>query len=759
MSRRLCAATRFRARIGGRPEKSLSPRWVGLILLGGLLLPAIGLEPLGADTHAASAASELRATSATHLIVEPSDWLMESASSAAFSAAWTGVSGDCARVGGWFFWNESRAFLGGFLNTTSGPSVQFTAASAMTGEVNLTVRAASQFNCGNQSSTVQGVATVRITVVAPLVVSSLGSNATLLTPGASVALRGSIAGGLRPYHVRVSFGDGDETNLTAANPGAFSVDHAYPKGSYRPDVTVEDSGGAFVSSTLLNPLTFSDGPAIAIRYSVTDAELGRPLTLSSELLGIQGDLEYRWSVAGHQLATTSTVTFDDTYPVNFTASLEVIRVVPPLNLITLEVTTNLTIPVTPLPSLIWGPLPSQAEAGASISLGVTLHNGTSPYELHWQLPPSNLAGNLSVPVPGTYFLLLTPSTPGDFQLDATLTDGDGSELHLVLPFPVVEPPLELSVAANRSMVVGGVLETLQVAIAGGVGPFCWSVAPGEAAGSASPLEGVAGGDGTLVWSGLFQSVGNISFSIFLLDNASLSVSDLVEIAAVPPLVASLWVQVENETSDPELNATVALGGGLPPFHVALQISGSPWISSWLPSDGRFSWIDHANRTGAVAVGLQLSDAAQETLWENQSVVLPSNSTAAPSPPPTISTPVSATENEVWSTPLEILCAVAVGAVALLGLRAYFSRTRRDPLTPPTPAVDASEVLRRLVTAGDGIERGSLELLAEDAGLSLSQVRATIDRLVQDGVLRTELGLDGEELLTWVGAPPGPEKAA
>ncbi|MFZ1023665.1 MAG: hypothetical protein WAN87_05980 [Thermoplasmata archaeon] len=756
MNGRYRDATHLRALFRHQSEKPHQARWVGLIFLVGLLLPALGIEPVAAGTDAAGVVSEQQATSTARLAVEPSDWLMETGSSASFSAAWIGFSGDCTLVGAWFFWNESRSFVGGYLNSTSGSSVQLSAASAMTGVMNLTVRSAAQLTCNNQSRAVQGFATVRITVVAPLVVSPLASNVTVLTPGASVALHGSVAGGLRPYYVRASFGDGSETNLTVEAPGPFSLDHTYSNGSYRPEVTIDDSGGATVSSSLPIPLNVSEGPAIAIHSSVTAAELGRPLTLSSELLAIQGDLEYQWSVGGHVFATTSNVTFDDPYPANFTISLEVLRVVPPLYLVTFVITTALTISVDPLPSATWGPLPSQAEAGGLVSLGVAVDAGTSPYELRWQLVPSTLAGNLSLPVPGTYFLLLAPSTPGDFHLDATLTDADGGELHLFLPFPEVEPPLELSVDANRSTVIGGVLQTLQLAISGGVGPFWWNVVPSGAPVSASPLEGEADGDGTMVWSGLFQTVGNVSLSIFFLDNTSYSVSAYVELPALPTLTASFSVQVENGTSGPVLNATVALEGGLPPFHVALGTNGSPWVSSWVSTDGSYSWTDRVNQSGLVTVGLQLSDSALETLWENRSVVIPPNSTGgpAPLPPSELPTSITATGNNPWAFPLAILTGVAVGAIAFVGLRAYFSRTRRGPSPPPTPAVDASEVLRRLVTAGDGIERGSLELLAEDAGLSLSQVRATIDRLALDGVLRTELGVDGEELLTWVGAPPG-----
>jgi hypothetical protein len=74
------------------------------------------------------------------------------------------------------------------------------------------------------------------------------------------------------------------------------------------------------------------------------------------------------------------------------------------------------------------------------------------------------------------------------------------------------------------------------------------------------------------------------------------------------------------------------------------------------------------------------------------------------------------------------------------------RVRRDRL--PTPGPDPVAVLRRIIEPADGAERFTVELLAEEAGVPLAQVRSTIDRLVSEGRVHSESGADGEEVLSW-----------
>jgi len=64
------------------------------------------------------------------------------------------------------------------------------------------------------------------------------------------------------------------------------------------------------------------------------------------------------------------------------------------------------------------------------------------------------------------------------------------------------------------------------------------------------------------------------------------------------------------------------------------------------------------------------------------------------------------------------------------------------------------VLRRILEPADGADRSTVELLAEEAGIPLAEVRATIDRLVESGAIRSETSTEGEEVLAWSGeAPP------
>ena len=58
------------------------------------------------------------------------------------------------------------------------------------------------------------------------------------------------------------------------------------------------------------------------------------------------------------------------------------------------------------------------------------------------------------------------------------------------------------------------------------------------------------------------------------------------------------------------------------------------------------------------------------------------------------------------------------------------------------------MLKRIIEPADGAERFTVELLAEEAGVPLSIVRSTIDRLVGEGKVLAESGADGEEVLSW-----------
>jgi len=66
----------------------------------------------------------------------------------------------------------------------------------------------------------------------------------------------------------------------------------------------------------------------------------------------------------------------------------------------------------------------------------------------------------------------------------------------------------------------------------------------------------------------------------------------------------------------------------------------------------------------------------------------------------------------------------------------------------TPPPDPAAVLERLLRPADGADRLTIELLAEEEGIPLETVQETLDRLIREGVVRSESEPDGGEVLAW-----------
>jgi len=57
----------------------------------------------------------------------------------------------------------------------------------------------------------------------------------------------------------------------------------------------------------------------------------------------------------------------------------------------------------------------------------------------------------------------------------------------------------------------------------------------------------------------------------------------------------------------------------------------------------------------------------------------------------------------------------------------------------------------LLLPADGADRLTIEMMAEEQGIPLESVRTTIDRLIQEGRIRSEVDAGGGEVLAWENA--------
>jgi hypothetical protein len=87
-------------------------------------------------------------------------------------------------------------------------------------------------------------------------------------------------------------------------------------------------------------------------------------------------------------------------------------------------------------------------------------------------------------------------------------------------------------------------------------------------------------------------------------------------------------------------------------------------------------------------------------------------------------------------------------LGVTGLALVVARLRRRGPPAETPPSDPELVLERLISPSDGVDRFTIELLAEEEGVPIAVVRATLDRLIADGRVRSESDPDGGEVLAW-----------
>jgi len=92
--------------------------------------------------------------------------------------------------------------------------------------------------------------------------------------------------------------------------------------------------------------------------------------------------------------------------------------------------------------------------------------------------------------------------------------------------------------------------------------------------------------------------------------------------------------------------------------------------------------------------------------------------------------------------------VAVVAALLAAGATVAVLLRRRPSVTALPSPDPVAVLREVIEPSDGVDRGLVEMLAEERGVPSEVVRSTLERLKADGTVRSGRGSDGEEVLAW-----------
>lgn len=701
-----------------------SPCWIAAAVLGSVLLAA---PPSGVGREPPSAAP--RPLSGAIVEVTPGSRWLESGENVTLRAAWVDVPPGCSVQPIWFRWSIASGGSEGILGASNGSSVVFSSTSAATGTTVVSVRAAAVARCDGSQTAAIGRATAQVTVAAPLTLIGLQAAPDPRLPGERLELNGSVVGGSPPYRIDVAWGDGSST--TSAVAANFSLAHRYQSAAtYRPSVTVVDAVNAAVTGATLEPVFVSSVFAAAIEPTVAPAEVGLPVGFRvalvaaprnfSSVFGCDGGsaggnqspalLRYScvFSAAGTTRVTFEAVGASPPYPLAYTWLEE---------------------PVVPAPSLLLGVGRLTGETGETLYAPFDLAGGCPPYQLTWALVGAGTNGTLTLAADGRAYLPLASPRAGTFEVSLRVQDGRGAIGVAADSEVVFDAGLASQVAIATRDANGSLTVNLSASIAGGAPPFDWAVLASSTAPNASAGVGALDGDGAFAWNASWRGESPTWLVVLVVDRLGEAAGENLSIAAGD----ALRVSAEAHADGPGRVTLVAnVSGGAAPYSLLWSDGlGEAWNASARAAGLHLLNVSTGTRGfGAFTVRVTDADGRESTASANASW---SGDPTTGSPGPTVADGAAL-----------VLAAVA----AVLGLWELARRRRRSGGAPPPVPPDPVAVLREVIQPSDGVDRALVEMLAEERGVEAGIVRATLERLKQQGLVLSEVGFDGEEALSW-----------
>jgi hypothetical protein len=707
--------------------------WAPILCLASALVGAVALpvHPAGPQARDELQALPYSESGEVALTVDPSTWNMLGGSTTVLSAVWGAPAPACVLVPEWYRWTLPAPPLSGTLNRSSGAQVAFAADVSTPGRTTVVVSAAAVVECGSTESIQFATAFANVTVVAPLTLDGLSIDPAPLSPDQPTLLTAEVGGGDPPYSIEVNWTDGTTTVLSVLAPGMFTVPHAFPAGTFQPRLTALDSSGLVARATVPETLDVSATAAVALdpSHSVTDVDVPVAWNATIERAG---DLYVTTPECdgivtgspGFSNATEGSCTFR-------TVGSGSISIAVGMAFGQTLAGARSTELVVPSPTVQLGASSLPVEVGRPGYLIANVSGGVPPLSLVCVGPSIDDPVRLSSVADGPVAVPVEPLLPGleDFTVEVVDALGIASDpATVVVP---VAPALNVSLEFGHSLDSTGATLSAAGTVAAGPAPFVWIVAPSTVGPGAAAATGTLGGPGSFNWSGLYLLDGSLQVAVAVVDAAGEMVTAARPLPMAPPL-SVLATVVGNLSAPPdEAQVSLAITGGLPPFNVSIASStGATWNMS-SPSDGPAAWRLAFPAGGVVRLEIIVRDATGATASENTSVVL-----GVPHPAP--------------AAPASDAAVLALaGVIALVGLVAAgwgWVRHRRPHASPPPP--DPVSILRGIIAPADGADRSTVELLAEEAGVPLTTVRATLDRLIADGAVRSEVDGDGSEVVAW-----------
>jgi len=733
--------------------------WVRLAvdsaLFLGLLLTAVGTTnpPAASRPPAAFAiAYPPDTTPGTGFTIDPPSFWMQTGTSVTFQVLWTVDSPLCIAVPLWYWWSLGAGTATGFLNETGGSSALFTADSFSSGSVTVEARSVATLKCGVNETVLEQSAAAEVTIVVPLTVTGVELGPDLLLPGENATFNGTVLGGEPPYTLDLAWGDGTHTIVTQAGPGPFTINHTFSAGEYVPYLLSSDSAGDLVNRSVPEAVSVGTGFQVAVIPTSYVAEVGVPVEFLGEVRDApSGEValaDCTDGVVGPPVSPPgpNATGFSCTFSSPGTAV--VLFGEYPSQIGGASASAVLYETVVLPPEISVEPVVATGEAGSFATLEISLSGGDLPVSFDWNLTGNRSYGSAVVYSDGGGTLALPLVAPGTFAFDLRAIDALGGVGANDSVRVLTESHLEAHADPARSLAPTGVLALVTGSVVSGCPPFSWWVVPDFAPGNGTVENGSVGSVGEFSWNGSYAREGSLSVNVGVADACGSAWRTALSISLVPLLSAEFTAVPGPSSPNETIEINVSIQGGWPPFQLYVNASDSESWNQTLPSAGRDQCLLLTHGVGSLSLEVSVTDQLGSSSETQLTVMLPlSNPTRSSPPPPGNSSAPggSASVPAIEMVGLLASFVVPAGVATAVGL-AWHHRSRRGRDRPTGP--DPEETLKRIIEPAEGAERFTVELLAEEAGISLAVVRSTIDRLVSAGRIHSESGADGEEVLSW-----------
>lgn len=655
---------------------------------------------------------------------------MTGGSSAPATGTWIDVPPGCTLEPVWFQWWISTGGAEGAVAPTNRSATNFTGVIGATGTTTIEVASLGSVDCGANRTSVVRTANATFHVDAPLDILGFHTAVAPAGPPARVVAVGVLVGGDPPFSLAIDWGDGNVTNASRPSDGSFAIAGGGRPGGGQPIVTATDAAGLTARARSEENATASDGFVIALTPSSWTAEVGLPVSFriaatvpSSNYSTISvceddpvgplarsdalpgGGFSCTFASAG--TANVSVVAVEESFP--FAVS-----------------TAELHEPVAaPFAFAVGAPSELHGEVGRAAYVPISVTGGVAPIRLEWRFVGNDSEATSIVDRDGSYFAPVTPTVPGTEPVEVSGADALGMPSENASVSLAVEAPLAGQAAVGATPAPGGTELQLSASIVSGVPPFDWAVEENVPLANSTGFGGTLPSAGPFGWSATVRAEGPQTPSLIVVDSLGAVWTYRSSVDAVPPL----GVELRAAASGSDLwTAVVELTGGAPPLSFQLNSSDGTSFNRTGLTDGSYRVMVRASSGGNLSLRVTALDrwgvSARATAW----VAV----TGGPAP---AGFPAGS---------------LAVGSAVALGIGGglAFWRYRRHSPGIEAPPVDPISILRGIIAPADGADRGVVELLAEEQGVSLAEVRSTIDRLVSAGTILSERGADGEEILAW-----------